>query len=131
MSKKVFIASKYMLGKSIRQYMFDLEKKGYEITYDWTAYYMSGIPLLTTNVQDNREIAQKMKQAIINCDIFIGVFEVRSWYMDAFVELGMAIMLGKEIFLIGPKIPKKSLFSYLPGIHFYKSWDLFKERYLR
>ncbi len=91
---KVFVSGKFEDREAIRRLQLVLQHFGYEIAEDWTHHEYSdkGYPV---------EYAQADIEGVKNCDVYVGRFVADYNYKGAFVEMGAAIALGKEVCIIG------------------------------
>ena len=105
---KCYVASKFENKEDVREIMYALIEHGHSITEDWTH----------STEENNIKAALADKRGVEECDTFIGLFNINANYKGAYIELGMAIALDKEIIIIGPHADR-STFIHLPGIHKY------------
>ncbi len=91
---KFYVAGKFQDRKNIRKLMDKIQDLGHAITYDWTIdeENAAGYPVLNT-INDTRGVQI--------CDAYVGRFIKKNRYRGALVELGIALGLGKRIYIIG------------------------------
>jgi nucleoside 2-deoxyribosyltransferase len=102
----LYVAAAWLERAEARKVMGQLIASGHRITYDWTRAD-----------QFNILQAAKDKQAVLDADALVFLAEKEySSTGGALVEMGMAIGLGKPVFIIGPGI-NKNIFTLLPQVH--------------
>ncbi len=91
---KFYVAGKFQDRKNVRKLMDKIEGLGHTITYDWTPDEVNaeGYPIMNT-INDTRGVQL--------CDGYVGRFVEENHYRGALVELGIALGLGKRIYIIG------------------------------
>jgi nucleoside 2-deoxyribosyltransferase len=105
---KIYVASKWEEKDRVQELMALLREAGHEITYDWT---QCGTYNRTQAIHDLRGVA--------DADVFVGVFEKDVPYAGALVELGIALALGKPIYIFGDApVLARCIFLEYPGIQF-------------
>ncbi len=92
-----YVAGKFSDRKNIRKLMDKLEGLGHAISYDWTTGEKTdeGYPIVNV-INDTRGVQV--------CDAYVGRFIDKNNYKGALVELGIALGLNKQIFIIGHAI---------------------------
>ena len=95
---KIYVAGKYSERDKVRLVFKELEKLGHTITLDWTNH----------DIYPNDAIAEKLGQfadddieGVRKADIFIGCLINNHEYKCLWVEMGVAIALGKPCYLVG------------------------------
>jgi len=89
---KVYLAGSWRERKKIKKWMKLLEKHGSEITIDWTWHD-------SEDAEDVLKFARDDKLGVEACDVFIIDAKFRT--LGKYVELGMALALNKEIYMLG------------------------------
>jgi hypothetical protein len=110
---KFYVASSFKNIEIVRDVVRRLCNKGHIQTYDWTENKD-----VTTFVQ-LRDIGQKEKEAVIESDCIIVVFPAGK---GSHVELGIALGMGKKIYLYSPdnginNFENTSTFYHLPEVN--------------
>ena len=115
---KVYVASKFENQQEVRQAMKMLIDLGHTITHDWTKEdygNRTGVELAAYRSL----CAQEDFDGVKNADALLVINHARGCGM--FVEFGMAVALGKAIFVVYPE-KANNIFACLPGV--YESGDL-------
>jgi len=102
---KIYVASKFENYPDVRRVYADLRQLGHEITLDWTE--MGG---------PTQEVAVVEWNAIVSCDLFIGLFDKPFIFKGAWVEFGIALGHKKNCILVGEEIPQSCVFHLLPMV---------------
>lgn len=91
---KFYVAGKFQDRRNVRKLMDKIQDLGHTITYDWTVdeENAEGYP-----VQNTINDAMGVKV----CDVLVCRFIKKNMYRGALVELGIALGLGKRIYVIG------------------------------
>lgn len=103
---KFYIATKFQNFDRVQEIRIYLESLGYSITYDWSRATVSDMAQAQLDVRGVRE-----------ADFIVGIFEQDYKYKGAIAEVGMAIALGKPVFILG---------DWLDGMIFMKLPTVFK-----
>ena len=93
---KFYVAGKWQDRRSIQRLQQALTVGGHEITVDWTGHVN---PKSQSVLQ---EWAIRDVEGVLDCDTYIGIFTNGS--NGALVELGVALGLGKRVWIIGNAI---------------------------
>lgn len=88
---KFYIGSGLKNCKLVQSYSEILEASGWECTYDWTKYIGGKVTM-----KDLTQYAKLEQQGIADSDVVIILLPAGR---GAHVELGMALALGKKVFL--------------------------------
>jgi hypothetical protein len=112
MSYKIYVAGKFEEKKRVQEVMNLLRAVGHTITHDWSV----------VSEASKRSQAVLDMRGVIDCDVFVGVFEKDLPYRGAHSELGAALVLGKPVYLLG-KWANKNIFTYHPNVR--KGQDAF------
>lgn len=113
---RVYVASKFEEHVRAREVMSLLESWGHEITFDWGSVA--------------RPDAQKSDmdlQGVLDADALVCVFEKDLAYRGAWVEFGVALGLGKPIYVLGDAMDGKCVFLAHPSI--YHGWGVFESAF--
>lgn len=110
-----YIASSFNNINSVREMAEHLKQRGFIHTYDWTRNDKA-ITLI-----ELKEIGQKEKEAVMISDFVIIILPGGK---GTHIELGIALGLGKRIYLYSPNEdinapPKTSTFYQLPEVNKY------------
>lgn len=114
---KVYVSGRVKYGDThIKTALDGVKRQGFDITYDWTKVNLPK-PLLKYP-ETTLPAAIKMKQAAINTDIFILIWD-DSLY-GALVEFGMALGASTEknpkvLFIVGSK-EREGIFEVMPEV---------------
>jgi nucleoside 2-deoxyribosyltransferase len=101
---KFYIATKFENKLEVAKAKATLIAAGHEVPYDWTISQVK-----------STEQAQNDVNGVRNCDVVLALFEQEHRYKGAIAEIGMAIILGKPIFVIGNWLDSM-IFMHLPII---------------
>ncbi len=102
---KIYVAGKFELADRVRETMFQLVDAGHTITYDWT---------LQTEVNAAQAVADL--RGVVEADALVAVFEHLVSYRGALVEFGVALGLGKPIYVIGNALDDHLIFLHHPSV---------------
>jgi len=94
---KFYVAGKWEEREQVRQLQDELRRLGHTITVDWTWHEFEdgGYPV---------QYAQEDVFGAATCDAYVGRFVNPNSYKGALVEMGVALGLGKKVFVIGHAI---------------------------
>jgi predicted Rossmann-fold nucleotide-binding protein len=112
---KFYIASSFKNINSVREMADQLKYRGFTHTYDWT------INDRASTLVEMKEIGHKEKEAVMKSDFVIIILPGGK---GTHIELGIALGLGKRIYLFSPNEDindpsKSSTFYQLPEINKY------------
>lgn len=94
---KIYVAGNYSEDKlRCRSLMAELKNAGHEITEDWTDPKYNNAPHVLCCQVDVEGIRNA------DCIVFCAIFDRK--YRGAFVEMGMALALGKPVYVLGNAI---------------------------
>lgn len=113
---KCYVASKYENKEDVRKLMYALIEHGHTITEDWTH----------SLEENNNNAAVACWQGVVNCEVFIGLFDKPYQFKGAYVELGIAIALHKIIVIIGHHADAQT-FIHLSWLHKFETIEEFLE----
>lgn len=88
--KKFYVASSFQNVKTVRFVSEQLKNKGYVQTYDWTKNKRA------SSIEELSIIGQEEKQSVMEADFLIVLLPAGK---GSHIELGIALGLGKKIFL--------------------------------
>lgn len=121
---RIYITGKWSDKELIKGYMYQLQKLGHTITHDWTNYIYDSNNTFTKSYSDNKsDKAFKNVQGIAFSELTI-IFI--SDDKDSFAELGVALGLLKDIYIICPDENNEcrtNKFFHHPSIEHMKTWD--------
>lgn len=124
---KIYFASASANWSLVQDWIRGARYDGHEITFDWTTMIQEhgrGDP-----VQNDRailkEAAHKDRAGVFDCEVFVLLWDDNM--LGAIVETGMAIALGKRIWIVGkPTEIRYSIFWELPQVEQIEYEDLRK-----
>lgn len=110
--KKFYIASSFKNIEAVRYVSKQLIDEGYFQTYDWTRNERA------STFKDLKEIGQKEKAAVMEADVVIILLPAGK---GSHIEMGIAIGLGKRLYLYSPNgevdhFETTSTFYHLPEV---------------
>ncbi|MEO4054888.1 nucleoside 2-deoxyribosyltransferase [Solibacillus sp. CAU 1738] len=88
--KKFYVASSFQNIEAVRFVSEHLKNKGYVQTYDWTKNKRA------SHIKELKAIGQAEKKSVIEADFLIVLLPAGK---GSHIELGIALGLGKKIFL--------------------------------
>ncbi len=112
-----YIASKFENKEKVLRLMHELESMDHTITYKWV--YQTH-----AYADDAGQQAQLDYKGIVDCNTLVALFEEEFAYLNAYVELGIALGCDKHIVIIG-SCDDKCIFTKLPGITRYDNTEQF------
>jgi len=94
---RIFVSGKYEDRFNIRILQGRLQSMGHKIVEDWTyhEYTDKGYPV---------EYAEDDIKGVKKCDVYVGRFIADYNYKGSLTELGIALVLNKEVCVIGHAI---------------------------
>lgn len=98
---KVYVAGKFEDKENVRRVQQRLRDLGFEITHDWTPDDASD--LQKSAVEDFEGVLQADFLVVLNHTLLYG----------AAVEIGIALGLGRPVYVIGPQV-RDNVFWHLP-----------------
>jgi hypothetical protein len=109
---KFYVASSFKHIQDVRYVSEQLKQKGYIHTYDWTQNERA------SNFEDLKRIGNEEKLAVMDSDFAIILLPAGK---GSHIEMGIALGLGKKIFLYSPNeevndISMTSTFYHLPEV---------------
>jgi len=115
--EKFYVASSFRNVDAVNYVTKQLVNKGYVHTYDWTKNAKAREEK-TFTFEDLKEIGQNEKNAIIESDFIVVLLPGGK---GTHIELGIALGLGKKIFLYSPDgaidhLETTSTFYHLPEV---------------
>ena len=105
---RFYIAGKWEEREAVKGLMLALEWMGHSITVDWTIHETSdkGYP---------QQYAIDDVEGVKQCDVYVGRFINKNNYKGALVEMGIALGLDKQVWIIGHAIDS-CIFTQYPGV---------------
>lgn len=94
---KIYVAGKWQEKEQVRQLQQGLRDRGHTITYDWTQQEEEGAVLHCCALND--------ASGVIEADSLVARLVNPLPYRGALAEIGMAIGLGKRVYIIGHGCP--------------------------
>lgn len=108
---KFYIASRFDKKKEIKNVMQFLQNRGHTVTTDWTKH--KPIKPYSEHQEIAKDYAIEDMEGVKNCDIFILLSDEAG--TGIYIELGVALALGKKIFVVGPH-DDRSMFFFHPQV---------------
>ena len=112
---KLYVIAKFEERHHARQWMQILERAGHTITYNWCEAQ-----------QYTQEQAVLDFEGVKAADAVVFVSERNLRYCGALVEMGMALALGKPVYMTGHALDTTCIFTLLPGVR-YDADELMRE----
>lgn len=103
-----YIASAFDNRHKVAAIIKLLREMGHSITHDWTVQEVAYTHHAAKHAQEDMD-------GVVACTDFVALFDEPLHPLNTYVELGMALGLGKRIYVIG-NFDKDCIFSKLPGI---------------
>lgn len=100
---KFYVATKWENAPRARDVMYELVGMGHEITHDWTQY-----------PQEDTRAAVEDLEGVKAADAIIVIAEKDFAYLGTLVEIGCALGLGKNVYVLGDAYVTTSLFFRHP-----------------
>ncbi|WP_421384797.1 nucleoside 2-deoxyribosyltransferase [Bacillus salacetis] len=109
---KFYVASSFKNIQQVRYVNEQLKQKGYIQSYDWTQNGRA------SNIDDLKRIGNEEKQAVMSADFVVIILPAGK---GSHIEMGIALGLGKKIYLYSPNeevndFSVTSTFYHLPGV---------------
>jgi hypothetical protein len=120
---RIYVAGKWSEKELIRGYMSQLIKLGHKITHDWTSYESN-----TANTK--ADMAFKDVQGVAFADVIV-MDDPKYAYRGSFTELGAALGLLKDVYIICPDKDSEcrtNVFFHHPDITHAVSWEEFLDK---
>jgi nucleoside 2-deoxyribosyltransferase len=115
---RVFVSGKVGAEGEIRSLMRTLEKRGHELTFDWTL--IEHLRPYERNKDASRSAAIQEVEGVRSADALVLVEHDRG--VGMFVELGVAIALGKRAYVVSGESPR-TMFYFHPLVRRVASFD--------
>jgi len=122
---KFYIAGKWQDRHTIKWLVSKLLEKGHSISCDWTNHNFDKNGVIATKSK-LLQIVQEDIDGVANCDTYVGVLVKDYNYKGLWVEMGIAIALGKNIFTIG-EAGDSCIFMNHPHIRRFRTIEEFLE----
>ncbi|WNQ11113.1 nucleoside 2-deoxyribosyltransferase [Paenibacillus aurantius] len=90
---KFYVASSFKNMESVQEVARRLQDRGYRQTYDWT------VNQDVTTIEQLKDIGEKEKNAVMESDFIVVIIPAGK---GSHVELGIALGLGKKVYLYSP-----------------------------
>src|SRR5687768_7079977 len=103
---KIYVAGKYEEKRRVRQVQDKLKAAGHAIIHDWTR---------EPKTWSRAAVALADRQAVMDAEAYVGVFEKDLPYKGAFTEMGIAIAKNIPIYILG-NAADANIFLDLPWI---------------
>lgn len=116
---KFYFASRIKNKEKLLTFSEVLENNNHKVVSSWM--HAPSLKPYLENDKQCRLMAKKIENEIKKCDVFVLISDKAE--TDMFVELGIAISLKKEIYIVG-KYNKRSLMHFHSGIKHVDSLDL-------
>jgi len=116
----VYVAGKWTDKDTIAMKMNQIEKLGYDISHKWINYEPTG-------KYNKSTLADYDLKGVQNCDLLIVVMDDPLYaYRGTFTEVGIALGLGKKIYIFDPNensYSSTNVFYHHPSIKHFNKWD--------
>lgn len=117
---KIYVAGKWSDRKSIGDKINILEKMSYTITHNWT---LVETPQFGRTPEMRRLFADLDVNGVKDASLLIvDMTDPDYAYRGTWTEIGIALGLGKEIWIISKK-PSTNVFYHATGIIHFDSWE--------
>src|SRR6266851_9941961 len=118
---RVYVASKFENAEAVRKAIAELTAAGHEVTRDWTAqeHWDWDTPGATERLAWKYSYLDV--EVVRQADVFIMLTYNGLSMQGAYVELGVALGLGKLVYIVGER--PRSIFSYYPGVRVVESLE--------
>ncbi|WP_130860246.1 nucleoside 2-deoxyribosyltransferase [Gracilibacillus phocaeensis] len=119
-----YIASSFKNRKKVKELANKLKQRGYTYTYDWTQNEKAN------SFERLSNIGEKEREGVMNADFFIILLPGGK---GSHIELGIALGLGKRVFLYSPandiyEYDKTCTFYHIKGLNrFVGAFDSFTD----
>jgi hypothetical protein len=108
---KAYVVSKFENKSVVQDVQRRLVELGHTITYDWTPSSIEGMTEAQASIHQAKQ-AVKDYNGVVDCDLFF--FICHKDVKGTLVELGGALFLKKQTFIIGDLSQCMNVFFYLP-----------------
>jgi len=106
MGVKCYVAGKFEETDRVQEVQDVLKAVGHTITHDWTRS-PRGLSKRAQALLDTR--------GVLDADILVIIFEKDLGYKGAYTELGVALALGKPVYILG-EYGKSNVFVHHPNV---------------
>ena len=121
--RKIYLAGRYRRRQELARYGDELQASGHEVTSRWV-YARDHSPDGHTSPPEIRlRYAQEDYADLREADTVIAFTEQENTpysHGGRHVELGMAIALRKDVFVVGPR---ENVFCHLPCVNHHELWN--------
>lgn len=115
---KVYVSARFEQADEVRLIQEKLKRASFEIAYDWTQ--QKDVKEAQLDQLGRQAYAMADFRGVQECDALI-LFHTVSGGQTKFVELGLALALGKKCIVVAGPGVKDCIFFYLPGIKIVES----------
>ena len=105
---KFYIASRMENKAAASELTEKLKTKGHTVTLDWTR--LEKLKPYEQNSERSAEVADQMVKAVQNADLFVVFLDEGG--TGLYTELGVALAMGKQVFVVGDL--NKPIFLFHP-----------------
>lgn len=119
MGLSFYVAGKFEDRERVAKVMDTLVTMGHTISCRWVEQ------VFTTDPAILKEQAIVEVQGIFDCDVFVVLFLDPFPYLNAYVELGMALASNKIVCVVGTSHEHDCIFTLLDKVHKFWSIDTF------
>lgn len=115
---KLYFASRAANWRMVRHYIEFAQASGHEVTHDWTVAVeaIGDGREADVDVDDLRRGAHDDRAGVFDCQTFVNIWHPDQ--MGALIETGMAIALGKYVWVAAESVhdPRWNIFWELPQV---------------
>ncbi len=118
---RVYVASKYENAPAVSEAIARIIAIGHKITRDWTRHEQWDWDRPGVTERLARKYSYQDVEGVRQADVFIMLTYNGLSMQGAYVELGVALGLGKLVYIVGER--PRSIFSYYPGVRVVESLE--------
>lgn len=118
---RFYVAGKFEEKEAVRAVQRGLIERKHQITHDWTGEDSSGLEGDKLEAYF-RECAERDYEGVMDANAIVLLNHDRAF--GAMVEFGIALSMGIDIHVIGPKV-RDCIFFHMDGIQFYETAEEF------
>ena len=98
---RIYVAGKWQDRKRVQEIQERLRRRGHTITIDWTCHEFDAKDGVVAGFDELALFALEDEWGVRSADAVIAVMEQDYSYKGAWVEIGMALALGKPVYMLG------------------------------
>ena len=119
MSLSFYVAAKFEDTERVTKVIDTLVAMGHKISYRWADQKPTTDPDILKNQ------AALDRNGVFDCDVFVALFLDPLRYLNAYVELGMALAKNKVTCVIGDSHEHECIFTLLDPVHKFETEEEF------